>query len=115
MPWDTVDRLEDGDVVLFAMILPRGESPLVDANFPPRELPLSLDDAESGMSFEGQPDHIYGQRLGAQVGGWNIDLLVFYGDRSDRGAARAHRPSAQTVAVAQEQLAGLVVPGSTGG
>jgi len=114
VPWDTVDRLEDGDVVLFAMLLPRGESPAVDVNFPPHDLPLSLEGLGDAGSFEGQPDHIYSQRLGAQVGDWNIDLLVFYGT-APTDEPPPTEPSAQTVAAAQEQLARLVVPGSTGG
>lgn len=111
VPWDTVDRLEDGDVVLFAMLLPMGDRPAVDADFPPRELPLSLEDAEP-TRFEGQPDHIYGERMTAQVDGWKIDLLVFYGGTAP---TEPTEPSAQTVAAAQEQLALLVVPGRTGG
>ncbi|HMJ77983.1 MAG TPA: hypothetical protein VK507_18520 [Iamia sp.] len=112
-----MDRLEDGDVVLFAMNRPTGGSPAGDAHFPPRDLPLSLEDAEPN-SFEGQPDHIYGQRLVAQVDGWNIDLLVFYGTAPTDvppGPSGPTEPSAQTIAAAQEQLARLVVPGSTGG
>ena len=56
VPWDTVRRLRDGDVVLFAMFYPMGDSAAVDALFPRRELPLSLDDAQPG-GLEGQPDH----------------------------------------------------------
>ena len=86
-----------------------------DATFPPRELPLSLEDAEPG-GLEGQPDHIYAERLQAQVNGWNIDLLVFYGGTAPTEVPPGHtEPSAQTVAAAQEQLARLVVPRSTGG
>jgi hypothetical protein len=110
VPWDTVERLEDGDVVLFAMVYPTGNT-AVDANFPKRGLPLSLDDSVTDINFEGQPDHIYADRLGAQVNGWNIDLLIFYGG-GDRTAVPPVRraPSAETRAAAQEQLARLVVP-----
>jgi hypothetical protein len=104
-PWDTVERLEDGDVVLVAMFYPAGESPAVDASFRPRDLPLSADDAQPG-GLEGQPDHIYAERLGAQVNGWNMDLLIFYGGTDPTGARPGHTdPSAETVAAAQEQLA----------
>jgi hypothetical protein len=103
-PWDTVDRLEEGDVVLWALSIPTGESPTVDAGFPPGELPLSIDDAQPGGNFEGQPDGVYTERLGVQVNGWNIDLLIFYG-----GTA----PSAGTRAAAQEQLARLDIPPRT--
>ncbi|MDQ1510452.1 MAG: hypothetical protein QOG50_2296 [Actinomycetota bacterium] len=113
MPWDTVERLEDGDVVLFAMLSPAVESAALDANFPRRELPLSLDDTVTDINynFEGQPNHIYADRVEARVNGWNIDLLAFYGG-GDRTAVPPVRraPSAETRAAAQEQLARLVVP-----
>jgi hypothetical protein len=111
VPWDTVERLEDGDIVLFAMLYPASEVSAVDAIFPRRELPLSLDDAVADINFEGQPDHIYADRLAAQVNGWNIDVLIFYGggDPTAVPPVRA-QPSAETRAAAQEQLARLVVP-----
>jgi hypothetical protein len=105
-PWDTVERLEEGDVLLYAMFWRRP----VNANFPPRELPLSLDDAQPG-GLEGAPDDVYADRLGVQVNGWNIDLLVFYGGTDPTGEPPDHPdPSAEARAVAQEQLARLVVP-----
>ena len=107
VPWDTVERLEDGDVILFAMVW----RARYDSSFPPRTLPLSLDDAQpSGL--EGQPDDIYADRLFAEVNGRNIDLLIFYGG-GDPTAAPPYRtePSATARADAQEQLARLVVPG----
>jgi hypothetical protein len=105
VPWDTVERLEDGDIVLFAMIFPARY-----ANVPRHELPLSLDDAQPG-GLEGQPDDVYADRLTAQVHGMNIDLLIFYGG-AEPGAppAPVSAPSAETRAVAQEQLARLRVP-----
>ncbi len=110
LPWDTVERLEDGDMVLFAMVYPMGNT-AVDANFPKRELPLSLDDAVTDTNFEGQPDHIYADRIGAQVNGWNIDLLIFYGGGDPTAVPPVRRaPSAETRAAAQEQLARLRVP-----
>lgn len=72
-PWDTVACLADGDIVLFAMIYPTGESTVVDANFPTHELPLSLDDSVTDIndSFRGaagphlcRPNRSPGQRLG---------------------------------------------------
>jgi len=112
VPWDTVERLEDGDIVIFAMVYPMG-TPAVDANFPTRELPLSLDDSVTDINynFEGQPDHIYADRLGAQVNGWNIDLLIFYGGGDPTAVPPVRsEPSAETRAAAQEQLERLVVP-----
>lgn len=104
-PWDTVERLEEGDVLLYALSWPAGK-----ADLPPRDLPLSLDDAEPG-GLEGQPDDVYADRLGAQVNGWNIDLLVFYGGGDPTGVqAVPSEPSAETRAAAQEQLARLEVP-----
>lgn len=110
-PWDTVERLDDGDVVLFAAFYPTGESSAVDANFPPRELPLSLDDTLTDINFEGQPGHIYADRLLAQVSGWNIDLLVFYGGGDPTAVPPVRsEPTAETRAATQEQLERLVVP-----
>ena len=104
-PWDTVERLEEGDVLLYAMFWPAG-----GADLPPRELPLSLDDAQPG-GLEGQPDDVYADRLGAQVDGWNIDLLVFYGGGDSTGMPPVpSEPSAEHRAAAQEQLARLAVP-----
>jgi len=115
MPWDTVERLEDGGVVLHAMFIAPRESWGDDweSSFPPRSLPLSLDDTVTDINdnFEGQPDHIYADRVGARVNGWAIDVLVFYGG-GDRTAVPPVRraPSAEARAAAQEQLARLVVP-----
>jgi hypothetical protein len=104
-PWDTVERLGEGDVLLYAMFWPAGK-----ADLPPREFPLSLDDAQPG-GLEGQPDHIYAERLGAQVNGWNMDLLIFYGGTDPTGVPPYHtEPSAEARAAAQEQLGRLVVP-----
>ena len=98
VPWDTVERLEVGDVVLFAMSTPAGE--VSGGGFPPSELPLSLDAAQPG-GLEGQPDDVYAERLQAEVDGWNIDLVAFYA---------APGPDADTRAAAQSQLDRLVVP-----
>jgi hypothetical protein len=104
-PWDTVERLEADDLVLYAMFWRMGK-----ADFPPRELPLSLDDAQPG-GLEGQPDNVIADRLGAQVNGWNIDLLVFYGATDPTGTTPVHaEPSAEARADAQKQMAGLEVP-----
>jgi hypothetical protein len=109
-PWDTVERLAEGGVLLYAMLYPAGEVSAVDAIFPRRELPLSLDEAQPG-GLEGQPDNIYAERLGAQVDGWNIDLVVFYGGGDPAGAPHVRaEPSVETRTTAQEQLARLAVP-----
>ena len=108
---ETIERLEAGDVLLQAMFVPIGDSEAVDAAFQARELPLSLDDAVTDINFEGQPEHIYADRLGAQVDGWNIDVLIFYGggDPTAVPPVRA-QPSADTRAAAQAQLDLLVIP-----
>jgi hypothetical protein len=72
----------------------------VDAQFPARSLPLSLDDALSGASLEGQPRNVSAERLTARVNGWNLDLFVFFGDRATPAARAA----------AQKELNRLVVP-----
>jgi hypothetical protein len=102
VPWDTVATLQDGDVVLFAMVSPATDVSRANGLFPPAELPLSLDDAQPG-GLEGQPDDVYGERLAAEVDGWNIDVVAFFG-----GGMVA--PSAETRAAADRQLARLVVP-----
>lgn len=106
---ETIGRLEEGDVMLQAVFYPTGNS-AVDAQFPPRELPLTLDDAQPG-GIEGAPDHIYAERLLAQVNGWNIDLLIFYGGTDPTGMPPDHtEPSAEARAAAHQQLARLAVP-----
>ena len=106
----TVQRLEEGDVLIQASFVVPRES-WGDDVFPPRSLPLSLDDAHTHINFEGQPAHIDADRLGAAVNGWAIDVLIFYGggDPTSVPPVRA-QPSADTRAAAQEQLARLVVP-----
>ena len=107
-PGDTLERLKEGEVVLWAMFRPTGEFPAQDTEFAPRELPLSLDDAQHGDSFEGQPGHVWADRVLAQVNGYNINVWVFYG--ADDPTADPAEPTAETRAAAQEQLARLVVP-----
>ena len=103
---ETIGRLEEGDVLLQAVFYPTGNA-AVDAAFPPRELPLSLDDAQPG-GIEGAPDDIFAERLLAQVNGWNIDLLIFFGGTDPTGMHADVSPEAR--AAAQEQLARLAVP-----
>ena len=91
--------METGDVLLQALFLPTGESEAVDAQFPRRELPLSLADAQPG-GLEGQPPNVTALRLAARLGDWNVDLFVFFGGE----------PTADARAAAEEQLARLVVP-----
>jgi hypothetical protein len=107
---ETVQRLEEGDVLIQAFFVVPLES-WGDDVFPPRSLPLSLDDAHTHINFEGQPAHIDADRLGAAVNGWAIDVLIFYGggDPTSVPPVRA-QPSAETRAAAQEQLTRLVVP-----
>jgi hypothetical protein len=101
LPQRTLSRLNDDDVVLFAVFYPVGESEAVDSQFPTGRLPLRLADAEPG-GIEGQPDDVSAKRLLAQVGGYNIDVLVFFG---------ASSPSVGTRDAADEQLGRLVAPG----
>jgi hypothetical protein len=108
--YDTIERLQEGEVLLQAAFYPIGDSTAVESIVPQRVLPLSLDEAEDS-GFEGQPDHIYGERLQAQVSSWNIDLLVFYGGGDPRAVPPVRsEPSTETRATAQEQLARLEVP-----
>jgi hypothetical protein len=113
---DTIQRLEDGEVLIQATFIRPRESWGDDAarGFPPSQLPLSLDNALTDITFEGQPEHIYADRVGATVNGWNVDVLIFYGG-GDPTAVPPNRaqPSAETRAAAQEQLARLVPPAPT--
>ena len=99
-PWETVRRLEEGDVLLQSTFYPTGESAAVDEQFPERTLPLSFADAEAGAGLEGQPADVIAYRLLAQVNGQNVDLFVFFGGE----------PDAETRAAAQDELARLIVP-----
>jgi len=77
VPWDTVERLDDGDIVLFVMVYPmvtRRWTRISEARAPALARRFGHQ-----HQLRGQPDHIYADRLGAQVNGWNIDLLIFYG------------------------------------
>jgi hypothetical protein len=100
-PWETIGGLEPGDVLLHALFLPTGESAAVDEQFPPRELPLSLDDAQAGAQLEGQPAGVTALRLLARVNDVNVDVLVFFG---------GGEPTAEALSLAREELARLVVP-----
>jgi hypothetical protein len=100
-PWQTVATLRAGQVLLQATFSSAGEVAGVDAKFPSRSLPLSLDDAEPGASLEGQPPNVSAYRLVARVNGWNLDLFAFFGGERVTPGARAS---------AQEELDRLVVP-----
>jgi hypothetical protein len=100
VPWDTVERLGKGDIVLFVAAFPMGGSALQDANTPPGALPLSLDDMPPG-GLEGNPEIGLTLRTAVQVNGWNLDVMVFFG---------TDNPSVETQALAQAQLTRLDVP-----
>ena len=100
-PWQTIGGLESGDVLMHALFLPTGESEAVDEQFPPRELPLSLDDARAGAQLEGQPAGVTALRLLARVNDTNVDVLVFFG---------GGEPTPEALSLAREELARLVVP-----
>jgi uncharacterized protein DUF4232 len=99
-PWKMIAGLGPGEVLLQATFYPTGESEGIDANFPVRELPLSLDDAQTGAGLEGQPANTEAYRLLARVNGYNLDLLMFFGTE----------PSEGTLQLAQEELDRLVIP-----
>jgi hypothetical protein len=106
---ETIRRLGDSDILMQAALIAPLESWGDDARrgFPPRSLPLSLDEATPQVAFEGAPD-VWADRLGATVNGWNVDVLVFYGG-TDLTSVPPVGPTAETRAAAQEQLARLVV------
>jgi Protein of unknown function (DUF4232) len=99
-PWKMIAGLGPGELLLRATFYPTGESDLIDKKFPKRELPLSLDDAETNAGLEGQPASVRAYRLLARVNNYNVDLFVFFGSE----------PAAQTLQLAQEELDRLVIP-----
>jgi hypothetical protein len=111
--WGSIGRLQEGEILMQASFMAPLEIWADDAarGYPPRALPLSLDEVPSNYGFEGQPDHVYTERVGATVDGWNIDVLISYGGGDPTAAPPVRaQPSAETRAAAQEQLARLVVP-----
>jgi hypothetical protein len=100
-PDETIRSLGATGVVLYALFIPAGHVPSIDATFPERELPLRLTDARENSPQGPQPP---GQtlRLLARIGGFDIDVTIYFG---------ADEPSAAVRATAAEQLARLVVPG----
>lgn len=76
-PWQTIATLQQGDVLLEALFGQTGDIAGIDAEFPRRSLPLSLEDGTAGLGLEGQPTGISALRLYARVNGWNLELLVF--------------------------------------
>ena len=110
IPWDTVELLDEGDVLVQVQFSAGAESTAFGAHYPPRELPLSLDDAHPNTAYKGQPGQIT-----AHVNGWNIDVFVFYGDIEPTGASPDRPdPSSEARAAAQYQLSRLVVPAREG-
>lgn len=106
IPWETVERLEEGDVLLQAQFSAGEQSTAFGAHFPSRELPLSLDDAHPATAYKGQPNQVT-----AHVDGWNIDVFVFFGGGDPTAVPPVPpEPTAQTRAAAQDQLSRLVVP-----
>ena len=77
----------------------------MDDRFPHRSLPLELVDARPG-GIEGQPGDVGTWRLLAQVGSYNIDVLIFFG---------SNEPNQRTLDAARDELERLVVPGPPGG
>jgi hypothetical protein len=102
-PRAALENLADDGVVVFATFYPAGEQANVDAQFPARSLPLSLDRAQQ-MRTEGQPDGVVAYRLLASVNGYDIDVTTYFGSE----------PSPQLRAQAQAELGRLVVPAREG-
>lgn len=101
LPANTVNHLPRSGIVLFVTLYPRGKKAL-DAEFPPRTLPLRLSDAKLQHGFEGISPAIADYRLKAGVGRWDIDVEAFFG---------SHAPSSDLLASAQAELDRLIVPG----
>lgn len=95
-PRATARRLGPNGVLFKVFFYPAGATRASD-----RLLPLQLRDAELIGSFEGMPPVGSTRRLVAQVGRYDVDVLVFFG---------AENPSPDIVAEAAQQLGRLVVP-----
>lgn len=109
-PWDTVEQLTEGDVLLYAMTYPATEDWADDETlFPVRDLPVVLEDAEP-TTFEGQPDDVWADRLAVRVDDWIVDVVIFYGNDPAGQTTPPTQPSTSTREAAQEQLALLEIP-----
>jgi hypothetical protein len=104
-PAETLRTLDADQIALVALLwsADRRNAPTgPDQNFPTRELPLRLSDADVRSSWEGQvhsdvPEFL----LLAWAGGWNLDVRVYFGSQE---------PSEETLAEAQAQLDRLRLP-----
>ena len=88
---------QDGFIIIASYVEPDPTTPPgPNDNFPPRSLPLKLDDAEVRLSWEGQlspsiPEYV----IWAYVDGHLLDVRVYFGSL---------HPSAEASAAAQEAL-----------
>lgn len=99
-PWETARTMRPGDALIEVIFYPRGAGVVNDADFPTRQLPLSLGDADTTQRMEGQPWELHLDRLRAHVGAYNIDLFAFYPrDAVDPGRLKA-----------EEEVDRLVIP-----
>lgn len=99
VPDATLRRLPPRGVVIVARLSPRGNE-RVDSRFPPRTLPLRVDDAVPTDLPLGLADlAVVPVRIRSGVAGYNVDVRVYFGGT----------PSRQTLAAVDRQLKGLVV------
>ncbi|MBD0330556.1 MAG: hypothetical protein ICV64_10705 [Thermoleophilia bacterium] len=101
-PRRTLERFSADDVLIFATVGARGENAGVDARYAPRDLPLTLADAEILRRWETQPrENVPLYRLTAAIGQLNVSVHVYFG---------TVRPAPELQAAADEQLARLTLP-----
>ena len=100
LPTNTINHLTNDGVVLFVSLYPRGRHAL-DAEYPPRQLPLRLSDARLQHGFEGIVPTVALYELKAAVARWNVDVQAFFG---------ASQPSSDVRMHAQTELDRLILP-----
>jgi hypothetical protein len=100
LPTNTINHLTNDGVVLFVSLYPRGKHAL-DAEYPPRKLPLRLSEARLQHGFEGIVPTVALYELKAAVGRWNVDVQAFFGPS---------HPSSDVLVHAQAELDRLILP-----
>lgn len=78
--YERLGELPPDGIAIEATIIGAEEYPSPpNANFPPRELPLNLDDAEILNSWEGQPEGIPKYRILGNVEGELLEARIYFG------------------------------------
>ncbi len=102
LPEATVRELGPDGVVIAAIFYPRGESDAVDRQFPDRQQPFFVKEAELEPMWEGQPNpNLPRRRIMGHVNGYNVEVSIYFGSRN---------PPEALVHDTDQTLARLVIP-----